>query len=366
MKIIHCADLHLDSKMTTNLSTEKARERKAEILDTFGRMVRYAEDNSVRAILISGDLFDSRRISVNARKTVYETIINHPDILFFYLAGNHEEDSFLSSLSEIPDNLKTFGTDWTTYEGHSVTVSGAVLTAANAGRLYASLTEDPQKFNIVMLHGQISEYGNKDRAEVIDLGRLKDHNIDYLALGHVHKYAEGSLPPKGIWCYPGCLEGRGFDECGEHGFVVLDIDDAARTCRREFVPDAKRKMYAVETDVTGCTSTVQMIDRISRRLEGPGAPSQDDLVKIVLTGSVDFSCEKNPDQIRAAFASDYYFVKVEDSTKLAVDYHEFEKDASLKGEFVRTVHNDRNLSEQEKAEIIRCGIQALSGEEIEA
>ena len=28
MKIIHCADLHLDSKMTANLSKDQARERK--------------------------------------------------------------------------------------------------------------------------------------------------------------------------------------------------------------------------------------------------------------------------------------------------------------------------------------------------
>ena len=28
MKILHCADLHLDSKMTANLDKEKAKERK--------------------------------------------------------------------------------------------------------------------------------------------------------------------------------------------------------------------------------------------------------------------------------------------------------------------------------------------------
>ena len=43
MRIIHCADLHLDSKMTANLSKEQARDRKGEILRTFGRMVEYAK-----------------------------------------------------------------------------------------------------------------------------------------------------------------------------------------------------------------------------------------------------------------------------------------------------------------------------------
>ena len=35
MKLIHCADLHLDSDMTSNLTKEKAKERRTELLVTF-------------------------------------------------------------------------------------------------------------------------------------------------------------------------------------------------------------------------------------------------------------------------------------------------------------------------------------------
>ena len=63
MKIIHCADLHLDSQMTANLTKEQARERKREIIRTFTRMVEYAEKTGVRLIMISGDLFDTRNVS---------------------------------------------------------------------------------------------------------------------------------------------------------------------------------------------------------------------------------------------------------------------------------------------------------------
>ena len=38
MKIIHCADIHLDSKMSANMTKEKARERKTELLTTFQNM----------------------------------------------------------------------------------------------------------------------------------------------------------------------------------------------------------------------------------------------------------------------------------------------------------------------------------------
>ena len=45
MKIIHCADLHLDSDMTSNLTKEKAKERRTELLVTFQRMITYAKEN---------------------------------------------------------------------------------------------------------------------------------------------------------------------------------------------------------------------------------------------------------------------------------------------------------------------------------
>ena len=39
MKLIHCADLHLDSKMNANLDKDHAKERKGELLHTFEKMV---------------------------------------------------------------------------------------------------------------------------------------------------------------------------------------------------------------------------------------------------------------------------------------------------------------------------------------
>jgi hypothetical protein len=47
-----------------------------------------------------------------------------------------------------------------------------------------------------------------------------------------------------------------------------------------------------------------------------------------------------------------------------VDYQAFQLDASLKGEFVRTVM-EGSLDEDLKGEIIRCGIKALAGEAID-
>ena len=139
MKIIHCADLHLDSKMTTNLSKEQAKERKNEILRTFTRMVDYAKKNTVKAILIAGDMFDTRNVSAMARNTVRDVITQNPEIDFLYLKGNHDNDNFLSKLEEIPENLYLFDDKWMTYAYGNITITGIELNEENSVTAYNSL-----------------------------------------------------------------------------------------------------------------------------------------------------------------------------------------------------------------------------------
>ncbi len=362
MKIIHCADLHLDSKMTANLSREQARERKTEILHTFARMVDYAAQNHVSIILIAGDLFDTRSVSVTARNQVRDQICKHPEIDFLYLKGNHDYDNFLENLEEIPENLKLFSDFWMGYRYGNIVISGLELSPENRAEAYNSIVLAPDDYNIVMLHGQEQDYDAKDRAEVISLDRLRNKNIDYLALGHIHSYTKGKLDARGAYCYCGCLEGRGFDECGEKGFVLLDIDENKKTASMEFVPFAARNLYVLEVDVTDCMTTQDVEERMELALSKKHF-KQKDMIKFVLTGEVDMECEISTEFLKRWFEDRFYFEKVYDETRAKVNYRDYERDESLKGEFIRMVAA-AELSEEEKSQIIRCGIQALSGEEI--
>ena len=172
MKIIHCADLHLDSKMNAHLSKEQAKERKGELLQTFSHMIDIAAAEGVKAILIAGDMFDTRNISATARNHVIKAIEDNSDILFYYLKGNHDSDNFLSSMESIPDNLKLFSDSWTSYELGNVVISGLELCGENSLSAYSSLVLNEAKINIVMLHGQESESDSKDKAEIINIKGL--------------------------------------------------------------------------------------------------------------------------------------------------------------------------------------------------
>lgn len=358
MKIIHCADLHLDSKMESNLSREQARERKRELLLTFERMAGYAAEHEVRAIIIAGDLFDTTHISKTAAKLVEEQIAGHPDIDFLYLQGNHEKDRFLEGLEEVPQNLKVFGESWSRFSYGNVTITGVCLTPENSKNIYDSLVLAQEDVNLVVLHGQESQYDAKDKTEIINIRALQNKYIDYLALGHLHEYKYQKLDNRGSYCYCGCLEGRGFDECGKKGFVLLDIQE--NKVIPSFIPFAKRTLYEISIDISDCHTTGEVAGKIDEKVAEIDKSS---LVKLVLTGEVEMDMDTDVAYLLKRYQQQFYFVKMKDKTRLAVNYEDYRLDRSLKGEFIRLLES-ADLPQEEKDAVILTGIRALSGEEI--
>lgn len=260
------------------------------------------------------------------------------------MQGNHDENFFPAEEQSLPANLKRFGEEWCSYtreeDGKRLVISGLELTKENADYASHSLSLDLKDFNIVMLHGQEAEHRSRDRTEVIPLNHMRNKGIDYLALGHVHTYKKKRLDAWGTYCYAGCLEGRGFDECGEHGFVLLDIDLQQGICSSSFVPFAYRNLYAVPVDISDCMNTSEIMHCIEERLQLLSYDKRN-LLQIVLQGMVDIECEKNLDYLVNWLKNEYYFVRVQDNSGIRVDYDSFASDVSLKGEFVRIVRQGK-------------------------
>ncbi len=356
MKIIHCSDLHIDSKMESNLPLIKAKERRAELILTFENMVEFAKLNGVRAIIIAGDMFDTLRVSISTKNRIVSIISKNADIDFLYLAGNHDEESFISSLNEIPTNLKVFGDDWTYFEYGSVCIAGVKLSKEN-NSVYQTLTLSKDNINIVVLHGQIVKSNYDKGVELISLPKLMNKNIDYLALGHIHQYTTGQLDKRGAYCYSGCLEGRGFDELGDKGFVLLETDEGK--VKQEFIPMSKRKLFEYRFDITGIDDFYEIEQKI---IDGIAKLGTENLIKVVLVGKYNLCLQKNIISLSKKLNDIFYFAKVKDESSLKVELSDFEHDMSLKGEFIRRVLSDEKLSEDKKEQLILMGLKALDGE----
>lgn len=341
--------------MEANLSAEKARERNREALRTFERMVTFAKENEVKIIIVAGDMFDTERVTSRTSDFVLNVIENTPEIDFLCLKGNHDEKNAIFNTPKLPENLKLFSDSWTFYRYENLLVSGIELTEENCNRLYDELNLSENDINIAVMHGQTS---TATGAEEVCLNRLKNKNIRYLALGHIHSYRKEQLDLDGEWCYSGCLEGRGFDECGEKGFVLIEIK--GNRLETQFVPFAARMLCEVPVDITGLYSVNDII--IAAKTASQDLDSKN-LVKYVLCGSYTLETQKDILYITEALQDNFYFVKVKDESKLRLDEADYSNDVSLKGEFIRAVMAS-DLEEQEKSQIILSGLQALMGEEI--
>ena len=353
MQIIHASDLHLGSRLTS-LPTGNIREnRKNEILRSFNKMIDYAKQHNIKIIMLSGDVFDSDRPSKKDKTFFYDAIKANNEITFLYLRGNHDiEESLVENL----DNLKTFKDEWITYNFDGVSISGIELSPNNKTSLYSSLSLNKNNLNIVIMHGDVNTKGK----EFIDLKKLSNKNIDYLALGHIHTYNELIIDKRGIAIYPGCLDGRGFDELGEKGFVVLDIDN--NIINHKFIPFSSRLIVEKRIDISDASNLYEANNIIQSEISSINSSS---LVKIILTGKVNFEIGNIEETICSFFSDKFFYLKVYSELKRIINIDDYKNDFSLKGEFVRNISSNLDLTALEKEELLNIGIKLLNGEDIE-
>lgn len=350
MKLIHCSDIHLDAPLESVFSPEEAREYRRVVLNDFSNLVAIADNSGADALLIAGDLFDSDNTSERTVRYVLDLFRSHPDLSIFYLAGNHDGGG-LSKRTDLPSNLHTFGQDWTYFDFGELMIAGG--TAPDPAAL--SLSQD--RVNIVLLHGQVR--GSAKGEYSISFSKLKNRNIDYLALGHIHNFQEAPLDARGVACYSGCLTGRGFDECGKKGYVLLETVNSRINHR--FVPFASRTFHEIPFDVSAYASMPELENALRQAFEG--IPVKD-FCLLKLTGSVDPDFPPDCGQLKSTFAGRFGLLRIKDETTLRIDPHSYENDISLKGEFIRQVlASEQDPVEQER--IIACGLRALRGEEPE-
>lgn len=362
MKLIHCADIHLDAPMDSALPAEKADVRRGEILETFLALINHARQTNVRVVMVAGDLLDSVRVSATTQDVVYEAMKNAPDVDFLLVPGNHDAVSTALLGHRLSHNVKIFGPQWETVQYGGIAISSRTLPQISGSDqdqrdLCQGLHLDENLTNIVMLHGQL---GAASGPYAIDAAQLRGRGIDYLALGHSHSFSKQKLDTRGTAVYSGCLEGRGFDECGPKGFVELTYEN--HVLNWDFIPFARRRFYTVAVGITNVDNVATMLAMAQEAAAQQNIPG-DSLVRFELQGGYSADANKDLSYLEASLNRDFFFAKVVDKTRLVVDAADFEYDQSLRGAFVRTVLAS-NETEEEKQRIIQCGLRALRGEDV--
>ena len=350
MKLFHTSDIHLGSPLTSKLPAKKAAARRRELFSTLRRLSSAAAREGAVGIIISGDLFDSERITPSELDSLFSVIRGESEVAFFYLPGNHERDA-VSASGLTADNLFIFGEDWTSFELGGVRIVGRSETAPN---MFSTLPKSSAAYTVCALHGELKP--SSDFGGVIGFSELRDSGIDYLALGHYHSYSEKSFG-SGVAVYSGSPEGRGFDEIGAMGYSEITVGESGISHR--FVPFAERRIYEVEVDISGALSTSDVEKRILSCITDIGS---ENIVRALFVGSRELMLKCDKDYLSGKLSERFYYFEIKDKSRLVTRAADYVYDRSLRGEFIRLTLSDDSLTDSEKEKIIHCGLSALSGE----
>jgi len=257
LTLLHSADWHLDSPFGRFSEEQRDQLRKAQ-LTIPRRIAEVCRRENCGLVLLSGDLFDGTpgRETVDAVRDALEDC----KVPVFISPGNHDFCSPGSPWLEEqwPENVHVFtgGLESVVIEDLHCRVWGAGFQSMDCpGLLENFRAEGAEPYAVAVLHGDpsqaVSPYNPVTAAQVRDSG------LDYLALGHIHR--AGSFRSGSTLCaWPGCPMGRGWDETGDKGVYLVDLEpDAARVrglplglpCFREasvdIAGDAKAALEAV-------------------------------------------------------------------------------------------------------------------------
>ena len=406
VKLIHTADLHLDSAFRSRFTKEEAENRRQKQLMAWKELLSFAVEKKVQGILIAGDLFDSPVVSHGTMDFFLSTIAEHPEISFFYLRGNHDTENTFRYQENLPKNLFLFsdkgkkyrlndrlllaGVEYDTKdiffgenEGAEQAAGQAAEQAVGQENVRGAETlsknetesEEESKFlklkeedcNILLLHGALYQGTPKGDSlqgeEGIFLKNLEKLPLSYIALGHIHKGGEGKLNNGALWTYPGCLQGRGFDEEGERGFLYLKVEEEKKEIHKEFIPIKQGEFRILEIELLEDEGTLVCLKKIEAEMEKAGI-SKEDSLRIILKGIKGLEQERNLRYLQLQLQDSVFFLEIQDESELSWNREEAMKEKSLKGEFLRVLAAADNLSKEEQEEIIALGMGLLQGGEL--
>ena len=225
MKILHSADWHLCSPLQGR-SEAQAQQLRKKLLQIPGKVAALCRAEQCDMMLLSGDLFDGA-CDAEALRVLWDAL-EEAAVPVFITPGNHDFADMVSPwlTQRLPENVHVFtrpAVEWVDVPKLNCRVYGAGFTAMDCPALLENFHADTDKLAIGIFHGDptvaASPYNPITRQQVEQSG------LAYLALGHIHKggaFRAGST----LCAWPGCPMGRGYDEVGEKGALIVTVEDS--------------------------------------------------------------------------------------------------------------------------------------------
>jgi exonuclease SbcD len=271
-KIVHAADLHLDSPLTGLSRYEGApvAEVRGATRRALENLVTLCLEEDAKLLLLAGDLYDGdwRDYSTGLFFAAQLARLRESGARMVWIRGNHDAQSKLTHHLELGDHCHELATKRPT------TLELPELDVAVHGQGFATqaVTEDLSErypepvrgvLNIGLLHTALSGRRGHAPYAPCDVNALVARGYDYWALGHVHQREVVHEAPHVV--FPGNLQGRHVREAGEKGATLITVRDGAIAAVEPRVLDVVR-FARLSVDVSEASSLGDAAELTKRAL----------------------------------------------------------------------------------------------------
>ena len=362
LKIIHGADFHLDSPFQ-GLTAAKASMRREEQRQMLRRLAELAQQEEADLMLLAGDLLDTENTRSETGVELLQWLSQVPCPVIIS-PGSHDWYSDRSPWArlQLPDNVTVFK-ERTMHLVSVPSVDARIYGAAFTERTSPALLKGfhaerrPGIFNLLCIHGEV---GNPSSPyNPISEEDLAASGIDYAALGHLHE-ASGLRRSGGCsYAWPGCPEGRNFDETGPKSVYVVELSQDG--CRLRPVEIATRQYHSMTLDISEKDPLLMIHTSLPD-------DTVRDVYRIILTGET--SEAPNLMKLHQNLDEMFFSLRLKDRTRLSQAIWDSAGEDTLRGLFLSrlralydTAQTDGDRMRIEQA--ARWGLAAMeNGEEV--
>jgi DNA repair protein SbcD/Mre11 len=359
MKLLHFADLHLDTAFGWAPPAVAALQRQA-IRATLRRIGEVAREEGVDAVTCGGDLYEQERYTADTADFLVSTFGDLHPLPVLLAPGNHDwlGPSSIYATARWSHNVHLFeGDRLEAFEAiPEITIWGAAHRApANTDDFLHDFHARVPGLNIALFHGSErsglpQQPAGKEPHAAFFAHEISAGGLAHALLGHYHTAIEGT-----DYTYPGSPEQLSFGDQGPRGAVLIEFAPDG-TFTRRWIAVAQSALDVIEVDVSGSGNAQEVCDRIEATVAGHKG-----VARIHLKGEVEPSLSIDLPVLRyAARALQYAEFDTRDM-RTSYDVDTIREEKTVRGQFVRDVFDDSSLDDGERQRVLVTGLRALSG-----